>query len=159
MKSNFFFTEFKWDVNELSKSLHLTNEEIKEYFKDGRRCSFLIERKLRIYMKAELAETEGKSYDLIDENNNKWEVRSHTNDGVYFCPSYMMGSGRKFDEEGFLKKLKVVFGYKIANIQTFPNVKVYSIFSEKVLEWYKKGELGKNTKIKPKKFLTLINEQ
>jgi len=158
MKSKFLFTNFKWDVNALSKSLHLTNEEVREYFKDGRRCSFLIERKLRIYMKAEIAETEGKSYDLIDENNNKWEVRSLTNNGVYFCPSTMVGSSRKFDEKGFLRKLKVVVGYKIANIQTFPNVKVYSVSSEQVLAWYKIGKLGKTTTIKPKKFLTLINE-
>ena len=59
----------------------------------------------------------------------------------------MVGSGRKFEEKGFLAKLEEIEGYYIAMINTFPNVPVYKVSSDQVLAWYKAGKLGKSTSI------------
>ncbi len=64
MKSRFFL---QWDPLELSKSLKIRFEDVNEYFTDGRRISFLIER--RLYLEHEewmLAPSEGANYDLLD---------------------------------------------------------------------------------------------
>lgn len=52
-----------------------------------------------------LAKSEGDGYDVLDRAGRKWEVRSVSKGGMYFCPSYMVGSGRRFNCDGFLRKL------------------------------------------------------
>lgn len=56
-------------------------------------------------IKGRLAPSEGAGFDLIDPAGHKWGVRSISKGGIYFCPSYMVGSGCSFDEPGFLAKL------------------------------------------------------
>ena len=86
-----------WDVEALAEQLHLTVDETLEYFKDGRRGSFVVERRVaREILGGRIAETEGESFDIYDDEGNKWEVRSLTKGGLYFCPSNMVGKGRKF---------------------------------------------------------------
>lgn len=84
-------------------------------------------------------------------------MRSISRGGIYFCPSYMVGSGRQFDEPGFLKKIAEIKGYIISDIESFPNVPVWIVTKEEVLKWWKKGELGKNTKVSKEKILELLN--
>lgn len=113
----------KWDINEIAKALKIRPEDVKEYFTDGRRVSFIVERRIaREVLKGELAPTEGAGYDIIDSNGGKWEVRSITKRGIYFCPSYMVGKGRHFEEDGFLKKLSEIKGFIIADVESFPNI-------------------------------------
>lgn len=146
-----------WDIEQLAKQLHLTIEETVTYFRDGRRCSFITERRIsREFVGGRIADSEGASYDIFDSNNKKWEVRSLTNSGIYFCPSYMVGSGRKFDEKGFIKKIQEIEGYYVAKITTFPDVPVYEIKADKVLDWYKKGKLGISTSITLSKMEQLL---
>lgn len=52
--------------------------------------------------------------------SKKWEVRSISRNGIYFCPSYMVGSGRKFNEAGFLVKIAEISGYIVSDIERFP---------------------------------------
>jgi hypothetical protein len=73
-----------------------------------------------------------------------------------FAPSYMVGSGRHFQEDGFLSKLTEIKGYIIADIESFPNIPFWIISSEQVRRWWKEGELGTTTKISRKKALDLI---
>ena len=81
-----------WDLNEISSALSITKEDVRLYFTDGRRVSFLLERRICYeVIKGRLAPSEGAGFDLYDSHNNKWEVRSITKDGIYFCPSYMVG--------------------------------------------------------------------
>lgn len=137
-----------WDVEALAEQLHLTVDETLTYFQDGRRCSFITERRIaREFIGGRIADSEGAAYDVFDQNNKKWEVRSLTNSGIHFCPSYMVGSGRKFEEKGFLAKIEQIGGYYIAIINTFPNVPVYKVSSDQVLAWYRDGRLGKSTSI------------
>ena len=141
----------------LAKQLHLTVEETLEYFKDGRRGSFVIERRIaREIIRGTIAENEGKSFDVYDSEGNKWEVRSLTKGGIYFCPSNMIGSGRKFVEAGFQAKLRGIKGYYVARITTFPKVEVYKIDSKQVRKWHKNKELGKTTKISLSKMEKLL---
>jgi len=138
----------EWNLKELSNQLHLTQEDTLQYFRDGRRCSFIVERRIaKEILNGSIAESEGASYDVFDSSGLKWEVRSLTKQGVYFCPSYMVGSGRSFQETGFLDKLDEISGYYLARITTFPIIPVFKIETDQVRHWYKRGALGVNTKI------------
>lgn len=147
-----------WNLEALAKELHLSASDTLEYFRDGRRCSFITERRIaREFIQGRLAESEGAAYDVFDSQNRKWEVRSLTRGGIYFCPSYMVGSGRKFEEKGFLSKLSEIEGYFIAKITDFPSIPVYRIESTQVMYWHKSGQLGKNSSVNFSKMEQLLN--
>jgi hypothetical protein len=148
-----------WDIQEISQALKISVDDVREYFTDGRRVSFILERRIAFeVLKGKLSSTEGAGFDIEDSSGGKWEVRSISSQGIYFCPSYMVGYGRNFNKEGFLNKLKNIKGYIIADIVAFPNIPFWIISSEQVHKWWKEGKLGKITKISRKKALALINE-
>lgn len=147
----------EWDLEKVANSLAITQEEARLYFTDGRRVSFILERRIcREIVGGKLAPSEGAGFDLIDDGGLKWEVRSITGGGIYFCPSYMVGSGRKFAEAGFIAKLEEIEGYIVSDVTLFPRIPVWRISGEKVLDWYERGELGAGSKISRAKALTLI---
>jgi len=151
----------EWDIDSIAAALKISKEDVIEYFNDGRRVSFLIERRIiqqNEFLGSVLAETEGKGYDIIDREGGKWEVRSITKGGIYFCPSYMVGSGRSFDEGGFLSKLESedFKGYIVADVVRFPRVPVWIISKAVVRNWWESGELGSTTKISRRKALALL---
>lgn len=148
-----------WDIEEISKALKMTGEEVRKYFTDGRRVSFLMERRIcREVLLGNLAPSEGAAYDLVGKDNLKWEVRSISRNGIYFCPSFMVGSGRKFDKKGFLAKLAEVEGYIVSDIESFPNVPYWVIAKDQVRNWYDSGVLGATTKIARGVALGLISQ-
>jgi hypothetical protein len=137
-----------WDAEELARALKVTVEDIKEYFTDGRRVSFIIERRLKWDNPGwTLASSEGAGYDLRDPDGGLWEVRSITRGGVYFTPSAQVGSGRKFDEVGFLEKLNAVDGFILADIVDFPTVALFKVPTAYVKRWYSRRELNASAKI------------
>lgn len=150
-----FHGELQWDLKELEKALKIGDQHILEYFRDGRRVSFVIERRLAELLGGVLANSENSGYDIKDKKNRKWEVRSLTKK-IYFCPSYMIGSGRSFTEEGFISKLKEIHGYIVADVFQFPTVPYWMLEKDQILTWYNNNELGKNTNISRQKFLELI---
>ncbi|MEM3791638.1 MAG: hypothetical protein QXL16_02830, partial [Candidatus Micrarchaeaceae archaeon] len=78
--------------------MKIPESDVREYFTDGRKVSFVLERRLAYeFFHGIPAQTEEEDYDIIDSYGDHWEVRSITSGGVYFCPSYMVGSGRSFD--------------------------------------------------------------
>lgn len=147
-----------WNLPELAKALHIGETDVREYFTDGRRVSFLLERRIaHEVVKGRLAPSEGAGYDLIDPAGQKWEVRSITDgSGIYFCPSYMVGKGRKFDAPGFLTKLDDIAGYIVSDIESFPDVPFWILPTGTVRKWWNSGMLGVNSSIKRKKALALI---
>ena len=146
-----------WDVEALARELHLSVDDTLTYFQDGRRCSFITERRIaKEFIGGRIADSEGAAYDVFDQDDKKWEVRSLTRSGIYFCPSYMVGSGRKFEEKGFLAKIEEIEGYYVAMITTFPEVPVYKISADQVLAWYNKGQLGKTTAVSLSKMEQLL---
>ena len=148
---------FEWDIQEIAKALKISEKDVKEYFRDGRRISFLLERRIAYeVLDGSLADSEGAGYDVLDSEGKKWEVRSVSSGGVYFCPSYMVGSGRKFEKSGFLEKLEEIAGYIVSDIQKFPTVPCWIIPVETVRKWWEEGKLGTTTKITRDKALKLI---
>jgi hypothetical protein len=145
-----------WDAGELSSALKIDLSSVQEYFTDGRRVAFIIERRLKTELGFQLAPSEGASFDLVDGQGDKWEARNITSSGVYFCPSYMVGSGRSFDKSGFFRKLNQIKGYILSDIEEFPNVPCWMVPKEAVEKWYGAGSLGTGTKISRDKALNLI---
>lgn len=154
MKSRF---QMEWDATKIAEAFKISEEDVIEYLTDGRRVSFIIERRLKWENKGwELAPSEGAGYDLIDPEGNLWEVRSITRGGVYFNPSNQVGSGRIFNEEGFRKKLKSIKGFILSDIVNFPVVDIYVVSTEKVITWFENKMLGKNAKISRNTFLSKL---
>ncbi|MCX6778124.1 MAG: hypothetical protein NT157_04530 [Candidatus Micrarchaeota archaeon] len=148
-----------WDARKIAEAFKIKDEDVRLYFTDGRRVSFIIERRLAYeVLNGTLAPSEGAGFDLFDSEGNKWEVRCITKGGVYFCPSNMVGKGRKFEERGFLDKLDEIKGYILADAESFPDMPFWIIPTEQVRAWYDAGTLGKNSKITRKKALELIDE-
>lgn len=151
MKNQF---TLEWDALALAKAFNVSEEDIKEYFTDGRRVSFIIERRLKAENAGwSLAKSEGAGYDLSDPKGRKWEVRSITAGGVYFTPSNQVGSGRKFSEEGFMGKLREISGFILSDITLFPRTNCYLVPVENVLRWHRDKRLGSNAKVSRKKFI------
>jgi len=147
----------EWNLEELAASLHLSPEDTTAYFTDGRRVSFILERRLATeVLGGRLADSEGAGYDLIDPAGGKWEVRSISGKGIYFCPNYMVGSGRRFEEAGFLRKLRDIRGYLVSDITLFPRIPVWAIEGETVRAWYAAGKLGSSTQISRSRILELL---
>lgn len=73
MKNHF---QMHWDEDELASAFRIKPADVREYFTDGRRVSFIIERRLKWDNPGwELARSEGAGYDLLDPQGGKWEVR------------------------------------------------------------------------------------
>ncbi len=146
-----------WDLDAIAAALKIQPADVREYFTDGRRVSFILERRIaREVLKGKVAESEGADYDLTDASGDKWEVRSITRGGVYFCPSYMVGSGRSFAAAGFLAKLDEIKGYILADVEMFPNVSFYVVSAREVRAWWETRRLGSTTKVSRAKALALL---
>jgi hypothetical protein len=149
--------KFEWNIDEIAAALRITREDVRAYFTDGRRVSFLLERRIAFeVLEGSLAPSEGAGYDVLDKNGLKWEVRSISRGGIYFCPSYMVGSGRSFEEGGFLQKLQEIEGYVVSDIESFPAIQYWQIPYQIVQEWWTQGQLGNTTKISREKALNLL---
>lgn len=143
-----------FDCATLAKAFGVQDDDVHEFMTDGRRASFIIERRLKWgHPGWELAPSEGAGYDLMAPNGEKWEVRSITRQGVYFNPSAQVGKGRYFEEEGFVAKLNDIEGFILSDITLFPEIPVYVVPVDNVSRWYKAGSLGVNAKVSRKKFL------
>lgn len=70
----------EWDEETLAEAMRLSVREVADCFKDGRRVSFLLER--RIVVRGTLAPSEGAAHDLRDSAGGLWEVRSISKGGV-----------------------------------------------------------------------------
>lgn len=149
--------QLRWDADELARAFKVTTDDVREYLTDGRRVSFIIERRLKWENPGWLlAPSEGAGYDLLDPDGGKWEVRSITAQGVYFNPSNQVGSGRKFNENGFQAKLTGIKGFILSDIVGFPVVDVYVVPVENVLRWHRSRALGTNAKVSRDKFLSVL---
>lgn len=143
-----------WDEMELARAFKVSPEDVREYLTDGRRVSFIIERRLKWENPGwQLAPSEGAGYDLLDPDGGMWEVRSITRKGVYFNPSNQVGSGRRFNEDGFQLKMRGIKGFILSDIVGFPVVDVFVVPVSNVLRWHSQRLLGANAKVSRVKFL------
>ena len=147
----------EWDLGLLQRAMHLTVDDVRTYFTDGRRVSFVLERRLRReVLGGTLAVSEGDDHDLVDHQGRKWEVRSVSARGIYFCASYMVGSGRTFECEGFLRKLSMIHGYVVCDITEFPRVPYWLVEAKAVRKWWQSGKLRPSTRISRRRALDLL---
>ena len=148
----------EWNLDALASAMKLSGDDVRLYFTDGRRVSFLLERRIaREVLHGTLAPSEGAGFDVIDSAGGKWEVRSISRGGIYFCPSYMVGSGRRFERTGFLSKLDEVRGYIVSDIESFPRVPYWVVDGRIVRGWWSRGLLGATTKISRVAAIGLLN--
>ena len=148
-----------WDTVQIAEALRIDEGSVREYFTDGRRVAFLIERRLRTDMDYKMTPSEGAAFDLIDPQGGKWEVRSITRaSGVRFCPSSMVGTQREFDETKFLEKLDEVSGYILADIQQFPKIPYWRIPVNYVRQWWNTKQLRSRSEVNRNECLRLIRD-
>jgi hypothetical protein len=62
----------------------------------------------------------------------------------------MVGSGKQFEEEGFLAKL--------SEIESFPEIPFWIVTANDVMNWWRSGELGVNSKISRERALRLLSK-
>lgn len=137
--------------------MKLTPDDVRLYFTDGRRVSFMLERRIAYeVLNGTLAPSEGAGWDVLDDQSRKWEVRSISRGGIYFCPSYMVGSGRSFNQPGFLSKLDEIEGYVVSDIESFPKIPFWIIPGTLVRSWWASGRLGTSTKVSRAGALNLV---
>ena len=149
--------QLRWDEEERARAFKVTTHDIREYLTDGRRVSFIIERRLMWENPGwKLAPSEGAGYDLLDPDGGMWEVRSITRQGVYFNPSNQVGSGRVFNEDRFQEKLSSINGFILSDIVGFPVVDVFVVPVDNVLRWHDRRMLGSNAKVSRERFLSVM---
>jgi len=142
-----------WDLGKLADALQVKVAEAKQYFRDGRKLSYLAEMVLAKELNLDKAETEAKPYDLVDPNTNeKWEVRC-MNRTISFAPSNMTGANRGFNLDGFIEKLEICKGYIICDIVNFPIVPYYIVESDTVADWFDNGRMSRTALLTRKNFL------
>ncbi len=124
-----------WKISEMPLGFN-SNVSVFEYFTDGRRVSFIFERKIAQKMGAKVPPIDQADYDLLDKNNKKWEVRSLT-DRFYFASSKDIGSGREFKIENLKKKLSIIEGYLVCDAYLFPNVPSWKVVIEDKERFFK----------------------
>lgn len=147
-----------FDCEKLAEAFGVEPEDVFEFMTDGRRASFIIERRLKwSHPGWELAPSEGAGYDLKDPNGRLWEVRSITRGGVYFNPSAQVGKGRFFEEGGFRAKCAAIEGYILSDITRFPQIPVYVVPVRNVLRWFDSGKLGSNAKVSRSVFYSKLH--
>ena len=120
---------------------NLSKEYITEIFKDGRPFSYFIEKWLE--QNYPLKHITGcKSYDFVDINNNDilYDEKTFTNKGCNFCPSNMLGQGRKFDEGVFIEKSNKLIFCIVSNIN-FPEIKIKFMKGSDLIKSYPKGKI------------------
>lgn len=149
----------QWDMDKISAAFSLSQEDVFEYFTNARAVSFIIERRLAksIRPEGQLVAAHGGGFNFRDISGGLWEIRSLSKNGLYFCPSHMMGSGRSFNEQKFITRLNEIKGFVISDIVRFPTVPFFMIDSATIKDLYWHGQLGNKTKCSRAEVLGIIH--
>ena len=116
----------------------LSQERVNNLFRDGRMASGFLELQLEEWF-PDLTFVDQKGYDHVDENGVKYDAKCFTKGGAKFCPSVMLGAGRKVNEEVLWKHATNMI-YIFCDIVDFPKVSViFKCGSD--LTRYRKGSI------------------
>ena len=127
---------------------NLPKTKVAEIYKDGRAFSHLIEPWLAANYPLE--HVPGcKGYDFKDANypETLYDAKTFTKGGCSYCPSNMLGMGRKFDAQTFKEKTEKLIFCVVSNIN-FPEIKVKFIAGTALLVLYPRGKIPPNDFIK-----------
>jgi len=129
---------------------NLSEAETLELLADGRVASLFLEKQLTKWFPQLKHITGCKDHDHIMELQTntgttiiKFDQKSFTRSGgCRFMPSYMIGAGRKFDEESFRAHAKNI-SYIICDITRLPAMKVVFKRGPDLIERYPRGIISK----------------
>lgn len=127
---------------------NLSKECLNDILKDGRAFSHFIEPWLA--KNYPLNHIKGcKKFDFTDKNfpNILYDEKTFTKKGCKFCPSNMLGQGRKFNKEIFEEKTKKMIFCIVSNVH-FPNIKVRFVKGITLLPKYPNGKIPSKDFIK-----------
>jgi len=127
---------------------NLPDNVCKEIWKDGRPFSHFIEG--WISKNYPLTHVKGcKKYDFTDNNhpNILYDEKTFTKSGCKFCPSNMLGQGRKFNKELFDEKSKKLIFCIVSNIN-FPRIKIRFVKGSDLILRYPTGKISSKDFIK-----------
>jgi len=147
----------EFDITKLSDALGIPVWSVRELFSDGRPVSFIIKQRLAVDMGWGLAD-KNDDYDWIDEFGNYVESRVLTRHGVSFVPNKMLGTGRYFEQEGFLTKLNIVEFFIVTDVTRFPFVHFYKIDSGQIRKWYHSGKILDGGKLTVGAFFRILQQ-
>lgn len=116
----------------------LSQEKVDNLLRDGRRASGFLEMQLVEWF-PDLTFVDKKGYDHIDIDGIKYDAKCFTKGGAKFCPSVMLGAGRRVDENALWEHATNMI-YIFCDIVDFPKVSV--IFKRgSDLTRYRKGSI------------------
>lgn len=105
-----------------------------EMFRDGRFCCEPLSRHLEQVFD-ELEFVDKKGYDFIHPELGKIEKKQITKGGLRFCPSSMIGAGRKVNYEDVVNHIiNNDLTYVLADITKFPFVRVIFLKGTELLD-------------------------
>lgn len=131
---------FDYEVSNYSFG-NLPNEICKEIWKDGRPFSHFIEGWLA--QNFPLTHIKGcKQYDFTDKTHPEilYDEKTFTKLGCAFCPSNMLGQGRRFDKEIFEEKTKKLIFCIVSNVD-FPNIKIRFVKGNDIISKYPNSKI------------------
>jgi len=110
-----------------------------EIYKDGRTFSHFIERWIAVNYPLDFV-SGCKKYDFTDRKHSDilYDEKTFTKYGLKFCPSNMLGQGRKFDKERFMEHCKGLIFCVVSNLE-FPNIKIRFVKGEDLSREYPTG--------------------
>lgn len=100
----------------------LSQKLVNQLFTDGRRASGFLERQLELWF-PDLTFVDGKGYDHVDLQQQKYDAKCFTQRGAKFCPSNMIGVGRSVNEEKLWEHATQMI-YIFCDVVDFPQVRV-----------------------------------
>jgi len=116
----------------------LSQEKVNNLFRDGRRASGFLEMQSEEWFPS-LTFVDKKGYDFIGVNNLRYDAKCFTKGGAKFCPSVMLGAGRRVDEHA-LWEHAMDMGYIFCDIVDFPKVSVIFKWGSDLTR-YRKGSI------------------
>ena len=116
----------------------LSQEEVYKLFTDGRRASGFLEIQLEKWF-PELTFEDGKGYDHVDRGGLRYDAKCFTKGGAKFCPSGMLGMGRKVNEEELWEHANDMI-YIFTDVVEFPKVMVRFVKGSDLTQ-YTKGSI------------------
>lgn len=114
---------------------NLSPVKITEIFRDGRTCSRFMEEQLPYWFPVLTRVQGNKSHDHIGDDNQKYEAKNFTKNGLRFCPSSHIGAGRNIDLIK-ARELAEQQTYVLCDIVDFPSVRIRFVPGQKLIESY-----------------------
>jgi hypothetical protein len=120
----------------------LPPEILRDIFLDGRAFSHFIEPWLTTQFP--LRHVKGcKEYDHvgIDDPETLYDAKTMTRGGCKFCPSNMLGAGRRFDPTVFVEKAKKLIYIVVCNVD-FPKIQIRFVRGDELASRYPNGTIS-----------------